>query len=773
MRYTTILGLFLVSFAPTLHAGFTIASSGKPECVIVQQPEATKPEIHAAQDLAASLNQITGATFVVQTNAEEIPRHAIIIGPGPVAAKYFPDIDFSKFGPEEFVARVKDGRLLLAGGRPRGTLYAVNRFLQDQCGVRWWTPHLTNFPHCATLRVKNLDIHTQPVFEYRGPYWSAGFDPLWKMHNEANDENHTIPANLGGSVIYKGYCHTFYPLVPPEKYFAAHPEWYSLINGKRTHDTAQLCLSNPELRDFMVERVKQWLREAPDAAIISITQNDCDGHCQCAACKAIDDAEGNPAGSMLAFVNYVAEKIEPEFPHVWVDTFAYQYTRKPPKTIRPRHNVIVRLCSIECDFRESIDHPVNAEFLSDLARWSQICPHLYVWDYTTDFGHYINPYPDWFTLGPNIRVFQKYGVKGVFEEGAYGGPGADMAEMRAWVLAQLLWNPQQDDSKLINEFLAGYYGAAAKPIRQYLDLIHEKSRGFYLNCYVSKRPPYLYFQPLAAAERLWQQAEAAVAHDPDLLARVRLSHLPVRYAWLTDWQQLRRECWEQNGDWPLPESRKAVADAWRAVAAGVPGAEWTHVRALNEHGQSVEDFLAPFPTDPPDTNGPPPPKRLASPPPPKDLSGVLPAKCIDLQDNLAYIYKPGEFSEIRPDTAASDNRAVWMPGNHQEWAFRISGTSLPAKALKGKWKVYAVMRVEKNSGAAPDAAAFSAGVYDIQTKTYPADAKVKLEDVSEGYHSHLLGTVEFTPGRDIYIAPPGGKNVSAIYIDRVYLVPAS
>ena len=65
---------------------------------------------------------------------------------------------------------------------------------------------------------------------------------------------------------------------------------------------------------------------------------------------------------MIALVNYIAEKIEPEFPNVAVDTLAYQYTRKPPRTLRPRPNVIVRLCSIECNFREPLDHPSNAGF---------------------------------------------------------------------------------------------------------------------------------------------------------------------------------------------------------------------------------------------------------------------------------------------------------------------------------------------------------------------------------------------------------------------------
>ena len=123
---------------------------------------------------------------------------------------------------------------------------------------------------------------SQPAFEYREPYWSAGIRPAlegpqlrqWRSRSE-------IPEALGGCIKYKGFCHTFYPLVPPDKYFGPHPEWYSLINGKRTHENAQLCLSNPELRDFVVQRVKEWLREAPDAKIISVTQNDCVGACQC------------------------------------------------------------------------------------------------------------------------------------------------------------------------------------------------------------------------------------------------------------------------------------------------------------------------------------------------------------------------------------------------------------------------------------------------------------------------------------------------------------
>jgi hypothetical protein len=406
---------------------------------------------------------------------------------------------------------------------------------------------------------------------------------------------------MGGKILYKGFVHTFYPLVPPDKYFKDHPEWYSLINGKRTTDRAQLCLTNPKLRDFVVDRVRQWLRESPEARIISISQNDWHGACQCPDCQAIDEAEGSHAGSLLAFINYVAEKIGPDFPAVAVDTLAYQYTRKAPKNIKPLPNVIVRLCSIECNFGAPLDDPSNATFARDIRDWSRICQRLYVWDYTTDFGHYVQPHPNWFSLGPNVRFFHQHGVKGLFEQGAYQSNGAEMSELRAWVLAQLLWNPNLDDKRLINEFLDGYYGsAAAQHIRDYFALMYDASRGYNLTCYSPPTAPFLKFKTLSQAERLWQQAEQAAQNDPELLRRVRIAHLPVRYVWLAQWTKLREECQKAGEKWPLPTSRKAVTDEWLAVATAAGPKGWTKITHLSEGGLTPQAFVARFATDPPE-----------------------------------------------------------------------------------------------------------------------------------------------------------------------------
>ncbi len=588
-RVFSAIFVFLLSLGQV--CGTTLARNGATRTVIVIDPAATATEAYAARELASCLQQITGATFQIRTNISA-PAHAIIVGPGKAAEALFRDVPYGRLEGEEWVIRTRGERLLLAGGRPRGTLYAVSRFLQDQCGVRWWTPWASRIPKQASLRVPDLKLRAKPAFEYRAPFWFDAFDGDWSWRNLCNSQSSHLTPGQGGKIDYAGFVHTFYPLVPPDKYFSAHPEWYSLVNGKRTASGAQLCTTNPKLRDFMVGQVRQRLRQSPQASIVSVSQNDCFAPCECANCRALDDAEGSHAGTLIALVNYIAEKIEPEFPNVAVDTLAYQYTRKPPRALRPRPNVIVRLCSIECNFREPLDQPSNAAFGDDIRGWAERAGRLYVWDYVTDFGNYLKPHPNWFSLGPNLRFFQTNQVRGVFEEGAYQSHGSEMAELRAWVLAQLLRNPQQDDRALIREFLDGYYGPAGKPIESYLELLYDASRGYNLTCYSPINAPFLHFKTLVDAEKLWQHAEQAVAGNEELLARVRMGHLPVRYVWLSRWDALRQECAAAGAQWPLNDSRQKVAEEWRAVADGVPGKPWTKVSVLNESGLTPENFLS-------------------------------------------------------------------------------------------------------------------------------------------------------------------------------------
>jgi hypothetical protein len=569
-----------------------LGEHGQPGLNIYTQTNATPTELFAARELADFLQQITGAPFEIRQAGAELPDKALVIGPGPAAERYFPRIEWNKLGEEEIIVRTSGHRLLLAGGRPRGTLYAVYRFLYEECDVRWWTPWAAQVPRKTRILVGSLNRQVAPAFEYREAYWYHAFDGSWAARNQCNGSSARLTDELGGHITYNGFVHTLYPLVPPETYFAARPEWYALVNGKRVSTDSQFCLTNPQLLEEVCKRVKETMVDVPDARILSVSQNDNTKSCQCTNCLAMDAATGGPAGTMLNFVNAVARRVQSINPKIAIDTLAYQYTRRAPTNVLPDTNVIVRLCSIECNFALPLSNPSNETFAKDLLDWSKISNRLYVWNYDTDFSHYLQPHPNYFVLGPNLRLYQASHVKGFFGQGAYQSNGGEMAELKAWVTAQLMWDPHQNDRALIREFLRGYYGdAATVSIADYLKLMSQAASDCHMTCFAPVTVGFLNFKVLTRAEDLWREAERAVASDPDLLWRVKNSHLSLQYAWLNRWNELHEECVKNGGKWPFDQTRDALAAAWLDGATHPGPKGWEPITHLNESGLSPATFV--------------------------------------------------------------------------------------------------------------------------------------------------------------------------------------
>jgi hypothetical protein len=511
-----------------------LAQDGRTNYQIVTHDRATAPQRHAAQELASFLKQISGADFPVVRQADWSGGPAIFVGPSVAARQVAPGLYVGDLGHDGFVIRTSPPHLILAGGEPRGTLYAVYTFLEDHLGCRWWTSTASTIPRHTTIKLGPINDRQVPMLEYREPFFADAFDGDWAVRNKANGASARLDEARGGKITYQGFVHTFASLVPPGEYFAQHPEWFAFTGGKRSDGYVQLCLTNEELKRFVAQRVKEWVRANPTANIVSVSQNDAAGYCECPNCKALDEKEGSHAGSLLHFVNYVAREVGKEFPNVAIDTLAYQYTRKPPKYVRPEPNVIVRLCSIECNFAQPLTHPSNRTFYQDLVGWSKVSKRLYVWDYVTNFAHYLWPQPNVFVLGPNVRTFVAHGVRGIFEQGSYTSLGGDMALLKAWVLAKILWNPDRDANALIREFLNGYYGPAGPYVGKYLDLVHRDAvdHQYYLGCFVNSDSAFPSIKTVTAAEQAFQQALAAVAGQPELEQRVRLARLPLTYVQL-------------------------------------------------------------------------------------------------------------------------------------------------------------------------------------------------------------------------------------------------
>jgi hypothetical protein len=571
-------GLFLLCAVagPSANAAprIELARDGNARAVIIVAKNAPAPDRHAAAELALYLKKITGATFAVADRPRDDIANLLVGVDAARAADAAFTLDGDKtanvapLGKDGLLLRAHAGGLILAGRAPRGTLYAVYTFLEDHLGCHWWTPWAEHVPRNATLSVPALDVRHTPPFEYREPFWTDAHEADWAARNKSNGNSVRADKTRGGKHTYVGFVHTFYQVIKPSEHFEKHPEWFSLIKGKRVHKRAQLCLTNASMRIEYVRRLKANLVARPEGTIASVSQNDWHGNCQCGPCAALDTREGGPAGSMLHFVNAVAEAIEKDFPDVAVSTLAYQYTRKPPRHVRPRPNVIVRLCSIECSFSRPLTHASNRAFHDDLKGWAKICNRLYIWDYVTNFRHHILPHPNVSVLGPNIRLFAASSVRGVFEQGAYTTAGAEMAELRAWVLAQLLWDPTRDAKALVQTFLRGYFGDAAPHLSRYLDRAHRAvlASGDKLGCFSPHTARFLTFDFLNGAWADLQAAERAVADQSTLRERVQAAQLPLRYAFLMRWNEYRAAAKKAGVAWPLAESPQAVFDEFIRVA---------------------------------------------------------------------------------------------------------------------------------------------------------------------------------------------------------------
>jgi hypothetical protein len=513
----------------------TLVDNGQSSWKIITGGNASPSEKHAGKELQHFIGRISGVDIPILDDTSKMGKNEIILGNNNRLAELGVCIDWSRLGDEGFIIKTVDDKLLIVGGGLRGTIYGVYTFLEEYLGCRWLSSEVDYIPKRNTIEIPDIDIEQIPVLEYREPYYYDAFDGDWAVRNKCNSSFARLEEKHGKKLKYSRYfVHTFDRLVPVSEYFDEHPEYFSEVNGKRISERTQLCLTNEDVYNLVLEKVREWIEMEPDATIFSISQNDWYNPCQCPKCKEIDDREGSHSGTLLHFVNRIAEEIEKDYPDKLIDTLAYQYTRKPPKYIRPRNNVIVRLCSIECCF----SHPLEecdeicyrfadkvykeSSFAEDLKEWGKISDRLYVWDYVTNFHNYIMPFPNLYVLQPNIRFMIKNNVKGIFEEGNYakGGRG-EFAELRAYVLAKLLWNPDYNVDLAIDEFLVGYYGNAAAPIRQYIDLIHKKAADekVHISIYDPPEKKYLLKEFSQNVERLFNIAKEQ-SDNQDILERI-------------------------------------------------------------------------------------------------------------------------------------------------------------------------------------------------------------------------------------------------------------
>ena len=552
---------------------------------IAVSKSATLVERNAATELAEYLRRITGRDFPVATTDSVTGKALFAVGPGAAKAAA-PDLDLSKasLGNDGIVLKTVGEAVILTGAEARRAARSTRctsswkrsagcaggRRGRRRC--RRTAPWPSGRSTCATCRPSSTGRRSPRRFVR----WSGNPTPRNPPASRlacASTDISTSSRKPGAAAIKpSGGATVFFTLVPPARHFAAHPEWYSLINGERRWEKAQLCMTNEGLLEELARAALARLRANPHTNIISIDQEDWEGHCECPGCRAIDRAEGSAAGSLLHGINRVAELIEREAPEALVTTLAYLYSRKPPATIRPRRNVMIRLAVIERSAVQPIGHRNNAPLRHDLEAWSKAADRLAIWDYSANLGEYaLTLEPRFAVFGPDIRLYRDHGAISVFFEHTHGfSPVSDFGELGTWLMAKLLWNPDQDDGKLVDEFLAGYYGSAAPPLREYLDLLRATVGNQKLHSFCQQEADWMPLDAMNRATDLLRRARSGRerCRTP---ARVDQAALPLDQQWLLRHADYRHEAARLGQPFLGPEDLEAglAAFAGRCRAAGV------------------------------------------------------------------------------------------------------------------------------------------------------------------------------------------------------------
>ncbi|MDR2114777.1 MAG: DUF4838 domain-containing protein [Planctomycetaceae bacterium] len=780
--FTLIFNFFVsaVFSAETL----TLATDGKTNYVIVLPAEATPLEQTAAKELKWHLDSVTGADFTIAKESEvDVAKPQIVVGNSKRAKEFLPEIDVAKIPYDGIVIKSVGKNLVLLGHPQRGTLYAVNTLLEDVVGVRWWTSTESFIPKKPTLEIPAQNIEYAPKLIYREAFYRDAFDGVFATRMICNGNMIRTTPEYGGHHRFQYFVHSFFPLIPPDKYFAQHPDWYSEIKGQRKHERAQLCLTNNAMCEELTKNALESLRKNPDAKFISISQNDWNGYCECKNCTEIAKEEGGQAGVLIRFVNKVAEAIEKEFPDVWVETLAYQYTRKPPKIVKPRKNVVIRLCTIECSFVQPLGAgEQNKSLREDIEGWSKIADNLFVWDYITNFSAYMLPHPNLRVLAPNIRFFTDHHTIGLFEQGDAHCTAGDFVRMRNWVVSHLMWNPKLDEKKLFDEFLNGNYGTDVAPIlKEYWNLLLNRAEksGVYLRCFRESTNDWLDFETLTKAIALMNQA-IATTKDETVRNRLRREKIPVDFVALKEFHTLRRNAELVGMSFTgLSNPQEALNDFFaRCKEFGVTYHKepWSAADKFELFEQNLRQKLK---FDP--------------------ITVTPPEFCKDLPKNSWYdvqnfefnTHKLGEWTFVVDDEKASNGQAIKMPGNHFEWAtsYNFDNTMFDLKSSKNStteqptYRLYAAVRCDAKTtyrlyvavrcdAKTTEGIAMTLGVYDYREKKEIVSKSIPVSEISGAeYHWVDLGTIALKPEFNFWFAPPKRPNeVDAVYIDRIVVV---
>lgn len=451
-------------------ADLTIVRDGAAVAQIVV-PRNPAPEVAlASEELNLHLELISGAVLpVVDEPAAGVP--SVYLGaPDEDWAQAY---DLASLAFDGFVVEATDGRLVLAGNVPDGTLNAVYWFL-EHLGVRWYIPTDLgmNVPEMPTVAIEPpLLQRVEPAFLCRKNHGIErsirGHGDTWQRRVRITDMDTNVPFNR--------YSHNLSSIVRINEHAETHPEYFPLVNGERRIPTLghgwQPCTSNPEVVQLAIEAADQWWEDHPEANYFSVGMNDGRGWCECANCTALDipgyTFRGRDVKSerYFTFVKQVAEAVQETHPARWITCIAYSSVEPVPRGVELPDNVMVVITQ---DVGAWHDPAYRAEDEALARAWTEAAGAFGVYNYTSEMWLLPRNYPR--LMAEALRFYDDIGAVAMTNESWptwwYAGP-------MMYARAKLMWDPQQDVGPILDDYYSGMFGPAREPMARLYERFEE------------------------------------------------------------------------------------------------------------------------------------------------------------------------------------------------------------------------------------------------------------------------------------------------------------
>jgi hypothetical protein len=449
---------------------------------IVKQKDAGRCTGDAVRLLGQFVEKITGKKLPVVEDGTPVQGPTIQLGQTRMARNVLGE-KLRGVDSDGYILLSTPNHLLITGGGDFGTVFGVAGFLQRYAGVRWFspTPYGEVVPHSANLVLNNVNWIDEPAYRGRSfvgvALWGQGATLVhrdWLLFNRIHPW--LQQDNERGRLETRFWAqHGLFELIDVKEYGTTHPDWFPLIDGKRFvpplndygHDW-QPCMSNPQVTAEIARKIIETFDQYPEQETFSIAVTDGGGFCECDACRQMDGVESqtNPGYSnrysrrVVLFSNRIAQLVAKKYPDRLLSIYAYHLTMAPPDDIKLESNIIPYLCSCRDGY---YDPYFKQRDLANQDGWSAISNQIGLYEYFYGAGMLV---PRIYTnmLAQALRYGYEHKARAFISE-AYPNWGLDGPKL--YCAANLLWDPYQDPSAMLDEYCAKMFGKAAAPMKAY------------------------------------------------------------------------------------------------------------------------------------------------------------------------------------------------------------------------------------------------------------------------------------------------------------------